>query len=251
MPKDLQCCEAIHLIMFQWIRVSFGQCLLSSNGEASISATTVSEDFFTMLHPTIGLIERRVSANRFDATHQLTDEEIEELVRLATRAPTAYNLQNWRFIAARTSEAKARLRELAYGQAKVSEAAVTFIICGQLPDHTALADRLHQFVEAGHMPRDMALGWQENVRGQYAEPRAARDEAIRSATLGAATLMYAAEALNLASGLMGGFDANAVIREFGLAKNETPVMLLAVGRAAPGNWPQKPRRQLSEVLQIS
>jgi hypothetical protein len=26
------------------------------------------------------------------------------------------------------------------------------------------------------------------------------------------------------------------------------VMLLAVGRAAPGNWPQKPRRPLREVL---
>src|SRR5690606_33052666 len=126
-------------------------------------------DFSRMLHPTIRLIERRVSANQFDASHHLKDTEIEELVRLATRAPTAYNLQNWRFIAARTSDAKAKLRELAYGQAKVSEAAVTFIICGQLPDHTALADRLRPFVESGHMPQKMASGWQENVRAQYAE----------------------------------------------------------------------------------
>ena len=42
-----------------------------------------------------------VSANLFDASHTLTDVEIEELVRLATRAPTAYNLQHWRFIAVR------------------------------------------------------------------------------------------------------------------------------------------------------
>lgn len=204
-----------------------------------------------MLHPMISLIEQRVSTNRFDASHSLTDAEIGELVRLATRAPTAYNLQNWRFIAVRTPDAKAKLRVQAYGQAKVSDAAVTFIICGQAPDHTALADRLRPFVDAGHMPEGMAFGWQENVRTQYAEPRAARDEAIRSATLGAATLMYAAAAMNLASGLMGGFDADAVARDFGLAQNETPVVLLAVGRGAPGNWPQKPRRPLSEVLQIS
>lgn len=204
-----------------------------------------------MLHPIIGLIERRISANHFDASHHLSDAEIEELVRLATRAPSAYNLQNWRFIAVRTSKAKTRLRKLAYGQGKVSDAAVTFIVCGQSPDHTVLADRLRLFVEAGHMPQHVAWEWQENVRAQYAEPRAARDEAIRSATLGAATLMYAAEAMNLASGLMGGFDADGVVREFGLANNETPVMLLAVGRAAPGNWPQKPRQPLSEVLQLS
>lgn len=204
-----------------------------------------------MPHSTIDLIERRVSATRFDASHRLADAEIEDLVHLATRAPTAYNLQNWRFIALRAPDAKARLRELAYGQDKVSDAAVTFIVCGQLPDHTTLAERLRPFVETGLMPQAMAAGWQEDVRAKYADPEAARDEAIRSATLGAATLIYAAEAMDFVSGPMVGFDADAVAREFGLTQGEVPVMLLPIGRAAPGNWPQKPRRPLSEVLQIS
>lgn len=204
-----------------------------------------------MTNPAIALIERRVSADRFDAGHTLTDAEIERLTHLATRAPTAYNLQNWRFVAVRSPEAKARLRSLAYGQAKVSDAAVTFIVCGLLPDHAAIPGRLRPFVEAGYMPADMALGWQEGARVQYAEPRTARDEAVRSASLGAATLMYAAEALGLVSGPMVGFDADGVVREFGLGPNEVPVMLVAVGRAAPGNWPQKPRRPLAEVLEIA
>ena len=101
------------------------------------------------------------------------------------------------------------------------------------------------------MPSDMASGWLEGARGQYADPQMARDEAVRSATLGAATLIYAAEALDLASGPMVGFDAGGVARAFGLAADEVPVMLVAVGRAAPGNWPQKPRRPLAEVLEIS
>lgn len=204
-----------------------------------------------MTNPTIALIEKRVSANRFDAGHTLTDAEVEELARLATRAPTAYNLQNWRFIALRTPAAKMRLRCLAHGQAKVSEAAVTFVICGLLPDHADIPARLCSFIEAGFMSTDTASGWQEGARAQYADPQTARDEAVRSATLGAATLIYAAEALGLASGPMVGFNAEGVAREFGLGPNEVPVMLVAVGRAAPGNWPQKPRRPLAEVLQIS
>lgn len=205
-----------------------------------------------MPHPTIDLIERRVSANHFDPSHTLTNTEIEDLARLATRAPTAFNLQNWRFIAVRKVEAKAKLRDLAYGQVKVSEAAVTFIICGQSPDHESLGERLRPFVETGLMPEAMASIWQESVHAKYAgDPAASRDEAIRSATLGTATLIYAAEAMGLVSGPMVGFDAAAVSREFGLAEGEIPVMLLPVGRAAPGNWPQKPRRPLSEVLQIS
>lgn len=204
-----------------------------------------------MTNPTISLIEQRVSANLFDASHVLTDAEIERLVHLATRAPTAYNLQNWRFIAVRTPESKGRLRSVAQDQPKVSDAAVTFIICGVLPDHEILAERLRPSVEAGFMPAAMVVGWQEGARQQYADPRMARDEAVRSATFGAATLMHAAEAMGLASGPMVGFDAGGVARAFGLMPVEVPVLLLAVGRAAPGNWPQKPRRPLAEILEVA
>ncbi|MEP7456416.1 nitroreductase family protein [Phyllobacterium sp. SB3] len=203
-----------------------------------------------MQNHTINLIEQRVSANHFDASHVLSEVEVEALIHLATRAPTAYNLQNWRFIAARAPETKVRLRNIAYDQGKVSDAAVTFIVCGQLPDHTTLQERLSPFVEAGFMPVDMASGWQEGARTQYADPQTARDEAIRSATLGAATLIFAAEAMGLVSGPMVGFDPESVKREFGLAHNEIPVILIAVGRPAPGNCPQKPRRPIAEVLEI-
>lgn len=204
-----------------------------------------------MTNPAIALIEQRMSANRFDAGHSLTEAEVVELTRLATRAPTAYNLQNWRFIAARTPAAKARLRNVAHGQAKVTEAAVTFIICGLLPDYADIPDRLRPFTEAGFMPAAMISGWEEGARTQYADIRSARDEAFRSATLGAATLIYAAEAMGLASGPMAGFDAQGIAHEFDLQSHEIPVLLVAVGRALPGNWPQKPRRPLHEVLQIS
>lgn len=203
-----------------------------------------------MTNATLSLIEQRVSANQFDPAHSLTRSEIEQLVGLATRAPTAYNLQNWRFVAVRTHEAKARLRALAWDQPKVEDAAVTFIICGVLPDVDALAERLRPSVAAGYMPAHMPAAWQQAAGAQYADPQAARDEAVRSATLGAATLIHAAQAMGLASGPMGGFDAGAVAGTFGLSPRELPVLLVAVGRAAPGNWPQKPRRPLAEVLEV-
>lgn len=202
-----------------------------------------------MINPTLAIFEQRLSVNRFDPGYAMGDTEIEALMRLTTRAPTAYNLQNWRFIAVRTSEAKARLRRLAYGQAKVTEAAVTFVVCGQQPNHLDVPHRLRAFVEAGFMSAEMVVAWQESVRDQYSDPQASRDETVRSATLGATTLMFAAQAMGLASCPMAGFDAAAVAHEFGLQNDELPVLLVTVGRAAPGNWPQKPRRPLAEVLQ--
>jgi nitroreductase len=199
----------------------------------------------------LGVIEQRISANQFDAWHTLEDAAVTELVRLATRAPTAYNLQNWRFIAVKTPGAKAKLSALAYGQPKVSEAAVTFIVCGVLPDPETLPDRLMPFVKAGHMRAEIVASWQEGARAKYADPREARDEAVRSASLGAAALIYAAEAMGFVSSPVGGFDPEGVAQAFAIAADEIPVMLIPVGRAAPGNWPQKPRRPLSEVLQIT
>lgn len=204
-----------------------------------------------MKHPTISLIERRVSANHFDASFTLTNAEIERLVDAATRAPTAYNFQNWRFVAVRGTQSKERLRALAYGQTKVADAGVTFIVCGVLPDHEVLRERLRPFVEAGFMSAATAAGWCEAARQAYADAQKARDEAVRSAALGAATLIYAAEAMDLATGPIGGFDAAGVASAFGLAPNELPVLLVAVGRPACGNWPQKPRRPVSEVLEIA
>lgn len=205
----------------------------------------------TTLHPTLTLIEQRISANRFDDSHSLADAEIARLVQLATRAPTAYNLQNWRFIAVRTPAAKARLRALAQDQAKVQEAAVCFIVCGVLADPGALAERLQPSVDAGFMPAAMAKGWVQAAQQQYASAQAVRDEALRSASFGAMTLMHAAQALGLASCAMTGFDAEGVVASFGLASEEVPVMLVTVGRAASGNWPQKPRRPLDQVLEFA
>jgi nitroreductase len=67
---------------------------------------------------------------------------------------------------------------------------------------------------------------------------------------GAAAIIYAARSLGLGSTPMIGFDAEAVHREFGLAEDEVPVMLLSVGAERPGNWPQKPRLPVAEVLNL-
>ena len=202
-----------------------------------------------MTHPIIDAIEERRTTVLFDTTRSLSDEQLGELVRLATKAPSSFNLQNWRFIAVRTPAAKARLRAVAWDQAKITEAAATFIVCGQMADERTLPERLAPAVAEGIMPAAMVDGWVAGARSLYAEqPWRQRDEAVRTATLGAATLIFAAHAMGLGAGPMIGFDERAVASDFDLKHDEIPVMLLAVGYAKAENWPQKPRRPLAEVL---
>lgn len=204
-----------------------------------------------MSHPIIQAIEERNTVVFYDQEKSLTDDEINELLGLATRAPNSFNLQNWRFIAVRSPEAKARLRPIAWDQAKITESAVTFIFVGVLADHETTPGRLAPAVEAGIMPAEVAAGWEGAAKRLYFEQEwRARDEAVRSATFAASHLIFAAHAKGLGAGPMIGFEHDEVSAEFGLADNEIPVLLLSVGYAAESNWPQKPRRPLSEVVEF-
>jgi len=196
-------------------------------------------------------IEQRISANMFDPSKSLTTAQIEELIRLATCAPTAFNFQNWRFIAVQSKEAKERLKAVAYGQQKIVDAAVTFIVCGKLEAHKGLAHALKPSIASGLLEQSMADAWVHMAHdGHENNPIRQRDEAIRSASMGAMNLMLAAQGMGLVSGPMIGFDPAGVAKEFQLTANDIPAMLVAVGIAAPGNWPQKPRLPVREVLTI-
>ncbi len=199
----------------------------------------------------VAAIEDRRTTVLFDTSRDISDEQVSELVRLATRAPTAFNLQNWRFIAVRTPDAKARLRAVAWDQVKITDAPVTFIIAGQLADENTLPARLKPAVDAGIMPAQMVQGWVGGAASLYAgQPWRQRDEAVRSASFAAATMFYAAHGMGLGCGPMIGFDPDGVSREFGLASDEIPVVLVSVGFGTPANWPQKPRRPVSYVLTV-
>jgi nitroreductase len=120
-----------------------------------------------------------------------------------------------------------------------------------LADSDVIPERLAPVVEAGIMPAAMVPNWENPARGLYFEhPERQRDEAVRTGTFGASAMIYAARSLGLGSTPMIGFDAEAVHRKFGLAEDEVPVMLLSVGAAGPGNWPQKPRRPVGDVLDL-
>lgn len=204
-----------------------------------------------MSNAVIDCILSRSAAKYYDPAATLSDDQLRELVRIGTSAPTSFHLQNWRFIAVRTSEAKARLSPIAWFQPAITDAAVTFIVCGQLADSSVIPDRLAPLVEAGVMPETMVPEWEIPARDLYLEyPQRQRDEAVRTGTFGAAAMIYAARSLGLGSTPMIGFDAEAVHREFGLAEDEVPVMLLSIGAERPGNWAQKPRRPLDEVLDL-
>src|SRR3954453_14955871 len=142
-------------------------CLATTGPATRVAAqifaqTGKSENAFAT-NAVIETILSRSAAKYYDPAASLSDDQIRDLVRIGTTAPTSFHLQNWRFIAVRTPEAKPQLRPIAWEHPAITEAAVTFIVCGQLADSSVIPQRLAPLVEAGVMPAKMVPEWENQI----------------------------------------------------------------------------------------
>ncbi|GIC75453.1 nitroreductase family protein [Moritella sp. F3] len=199
----------------------------------------------------LNTMKERRSINTFESSTFISDAKIEQITQYATLAPSAFNLQNWQFTAVKSQDAKTQLKGLAYGQQKVEDAAVVFIVSGLLKPQQLIEHSLKASAENDVLTTEVIEGWIGAVNSMYSEnPEMQRDEAIRTASLASMNLMLAAQALGFVSCPMIGFDPAGVKDAFSLPENAVPVMLIPVGFAVEGNWPQKPRLAVNEVLNI-
>jgi nitroreductase len=197
------------------------------------------------------VLTRRVSAAMLVPTPPLDPAEITELVRLAQEAPSAYNAQFTRYVAVTDPELKSALQEAAYGQAKIGAAGVVFVLLGDLQAGDAMIARLQAGAAAGAIPQERATRMEAMVRGAYADPAKAREEAIRSVGLSGMALMLAAEERGWATCPMIGFDRAKFSTILGLDARHEPLMVVVVGRPAEDNPPRKPRLSPADVLRFN
>ena len=197
------------------------------------------------------LLDQRSSYYHYDASEILSEEVITQLITEATKAPSAYHLQNWHFIAVTSDHYKQALYEVSYQQAKIKAAPVTFIVCGDMSGHQKIAEALQPSLASGHIPAPMAASLKQGVEQSHTNDAILRrDEAIRSASLASMVLMLAAEDMGYATGAMSGFEADRLQHAFALPDSLIPVMLVTVGSPTTERYPQKKRLPVESRLAI-
>ena len=77
-------------------------------------------------------IHARRAVKVFDPGHKMTGQETERLLSLAVLAPTAFNIQNWRFVLLRDPQLRKQVRALAWDQAQVTDASLMSVLCADL-----------------------------------------------------------------------------------------------------------------------
>jgi len=76
-------------------------------------------------------ITKRASVRRF-TEEDVPDDTVKRLLAAACRAPTAGNIQPWRFFVVRDAKVREGLAEAAFGQAYVAGAPVVVVFCADL-----------------------------------------------------------------------------------------------------------------------
>ncbi|MGJ8749439.1 DUF1653 domain-containing protein [Burkholderia pseudomallei] len=182
----------------------------------------------------IEAIQTRRSVKHFDVNYQISDAEALKLVELAMLAPTAFNLQHWRFIIVRDPELRRAIRAQAWNQAQVTDASLLIILCADL---NVWQDNTDQYW--GHVPQAVREFIIPSIDSYYRDkPAVQRDEAMRSCGLAAQTLMLAATSMGYESCPMDGFDFRAVASLINLPPDHVITMFVAIGKAIQQPWPR-------------
>ena len=193
---------------------------------------------------TLEAIQTRRSVKYFDASHQFSDQQVNELFSLAMLSPTAFNIQNWRFVNVVDFELRQEIRAAAWDQAQVTDASLLIVMCADLKSWEKQPERY--WVNAGQKVQDFLLpAIDQYYRGKE---QAQRDEAMRSCGIATQTLMLAAKAMGFDSCPMDGFDFEKVGQLINLPDDHVIALCLAIGKATQKANPRGGQLSREEVL---
>jgi nitroreductase len=195
------------------------------------------------MNVTQAITERR-SVKAFDSHHRMSEQEINQLMSLAMLSPTAFNIQNWRFVLVTDPVLRQQIRAASWNQAQVEEASLLIVLTADLNAWAKQPERYWK--NAPKAASDVLVP----MIGQYYQnnDQVQRDEAMRSCGMAATTLMLAAKEMGYDTCPMDGFDFAAVSKLLNLPADHIPTMFVVVGKALKAAAPRGGQLAMDEVV---
>ena len=192
---------------------------------------------------TLNAIQTRRAVKHFRSNEQLPAADLDQLLQAAQLAPTSFNIQHVRIVRISNPALRRQIRQAAWDQAQVTDAAELWVICADIQAWQKQPQRYWR--DADDATQSLLV---QMLTDFYSgKPQLQRDEALRSCGMAAQTIMLAARSLGYDSCPMIGFDAGAVAQLIGLPSDHLIGMLLTIGSAAK---PANPRGGLLPRQQV-
>lgn len=179
-------------------------------------------------------IETRRSIRKY-VQEPMNQDDLHEILRLASLAPSAWNAQTWRFAVVQDAAIKQQLQDAAYGQGQVTNAPAVIVVYSDMEDtlqtveETAHPGMGEQGREGQRKTFDGAFGGQDVAqRGQWG---------LSQANIAFGFVMIAARGLGYDTVPMLGFQPDKVKEILGLPEHVQFAGLLPVGKRAEDGFP--------------
>lgn len=173
-------------------------------------------------------LDRR-SVRRFNA-EPVPDLQIEELLALTARAPSAFNVQPWRFIVIRDQALKQQLSAAAYNQQQVVSAPVVIAIYSDMENVLETIEEVVNPAMPADKIADTVAMLKRTFGGMPPEVRASWGNAQANIALG--YLLLLAKEFGLDTSPMLGFAQDQVKTLLGIPASATITALVALGHGA-------------------
>ncbi|MBZ9753369.1 nitroreductase family protein [Deinococcus sp. HMF7620] len=179
-------------------------------------------------------IETRRSIRKY-VQEPLNQDDLREILRLASLAPSAWNAQTWRFAVVQNPELQAKLQDAAYGQGQVTNAPAVIVVYSDMEDTlNTVEDTAHPGM--GEQGRTGQRATFDNVFGS--QPVAQRGAwGLSQANIAFGFLMLAARSLGYDTVPMLGFQPDKVKEILGLPEHVQFAGLLPLGKRAEDGFP--------------
>jgi nitroreductase len=174
------------------------------------------------------IAERRASPS-FDGS-PIPDADLKKILQAGLQAPSGFNLQPWRFIVVRNPDQKRRLRAASYNQAKVEEASVMIVACGDADGwRSGDLDEMLRLGRLGGMPENYAEQAKVTVPNYLSNHPNMPLWLNRHVMLAFTHMLLMAEVLGYDTAPMEGFEEDKVHEVLKLPLSYFVVALLGIG----------------------
>jgi len=174
------------------------------------------------------IAERRVSPS-FDGS-PIPDADLQKILQAGLHSPSGYNLQPWRFVVVRSPEQKKKLRGASYNQAKVEEASVMIVACGDADGwRSGDLDEMLRLGRRGGMPENYAEQAKANIPNFLSNHPNMPLWLNRQVMLAFTHMLLMAEVLGYDTAPMEGFEEDKVHEALRLPLSYSVVALLGIG----------------------
>ena len=189
-------------------------------------------------------VRARRAIKWYDPEHQMPEETFRHLMEHAILSPTAFNIQNWRFVRVTDPEQRKAIRAAAWDQAQVTDASELLVLCF---DSKAWQREPQRYW--CNAPKEVQDFLVPAIDAYYRDkPQVERDEGMRSCGLVGQTIMLLAQELGYQSCPMDGFDYDAVAKIISLPEDHSIAFMIALGKGTRDSWPRPGQLVLDEVM---